>query len=227
MNSRAPLDLPEAAALAVPDDLPARLAALGVSLEASVLGQLGHYLGLLLAMNARMNLTAITDPGEAWSRHVLDALSLVPLLPGGAREASLLDVGSGGGVPAIPVALARPDLRVTMLEATQKKAAFLTDVARALGLARVSVIAARAETLPRPVHHGAYAVVTARAVGRLAVLAPWTLPFVRPGGCALLIKGQRADEELAEARAEIRRLGAVHERTVETPTGRIVVLRKL
>ena len=99
------------------------------------------------------------------------------------------------------LAIARPDLRVTLVEATQKKAAFLSAVSAAMGLSNVSVRAERAEQLGRGELEGAFDVVTARAVARLIALAPLTLPFARPGGLVLLIKGQRADEELAEARS--------------------------
>ena len=211
--------------LTPPPDFAARLSALGVALDPAKIALLGAYLARLLAMNERMNLTSITSPEDVWTRHALDALTLVPLLPAPREGLSLIDVGSGGGVPGIPVAIARPDLRVTLVEATQKKAAFLSEVARALGLDRVRVVAERAEALTLTTHRGAYDVATARAVGRLAVLVPWTLPFVKRGGVALLIKGQRAEEELEEARREILRMGAAHERTVPTPTGRIVVLR--
>lgn len=224
-QDRPTIPLPEAPPLDAPGDLSARLSALGVTLDARAVDRLRGYLGLLLAMNERMNLTAITDPAEVWTRHALDALTLVPLLPPPRAGLSLIDVGSGGGVPGIPVAIARPDIAITLVEATQKKAAFLDAAARALGLANVRVVSARAEDLARTAHRAAYDVVTARAVGRLAVLVSWTLPFIRRDGLALLIKGQRADEELAEAAPLIRRLGALHERTVETPTGRVVVLR--
>ncbi|MEZ4393938.1 MAG: 16S rRNA (guanine(527)-N(7))-methyltransferase RsmG [Polyangiales bacterium] len=222
---RDPLALPEAPPLDAPDDLAARLEAIGVSLDEVATLRLRRYLAALLAMNEKMNLTAITAPDEVWSRHALDALSLVALLPPPREGLALADVGSGGGVPGIPVAIARPDLAMTLIEATQKKATFLADVAATLGLKNVRVVASRAEALARSPHRAAYDVVTARAVGRLQVLVPWTLPLLKRGGVALLIKGQKADEELAEADREIRRQGARHERTVPTPTGRVVVLR--
>jgi 16S rRNA (guanine527-N7)-methyltransferase len=96
-----------------------------------------------------------------------------------------------------------------------------------MGLPNLSVRAERAEQLGRGDLLGTFDAVTARAVSRLITLVPLTLPFARPGGLVLLIKGQRADEELAEARATIDKQGAVHERTVATPTGRIVILRRI
>lgn len=225
-DQRAPLALPPSAPLAVPDGFGARLDALGASVSEACLAQLGDYLGRLFAMNEQMNLTAITDPESAWERHILDALTLLPLLPDVPAGGSLLDIGSGGGIPGIPLAIARPDLHITLVEATQKKASFLSAVSAAMGLSNVSVRAERAESLVRGELHSAFDVVTARAVARLITLAPLTLPFARPGGLVLLIKGQRAEEELAEASTVLRKQRAAHERTVATPTGRIVVLRR-
>lgn len=217
--------MPQATPLSPPGDWAERLAALGVSLDDAATSKLGDYLARLLAMNEQMNLTAITDPAEVWTRHGLDALSLVPLLAELGPRSSLVDIGSGGGVPGLPIAIARPDLRVTLVEATQKKAAFLVAVAKALGLANVSVRAERAEQLGRGPLREAFDVATARAVGKIALLAPLMVPFVKPGGRVLLIKGQRAGEELAEAATVLGRLRCAAENTVDTPTGRIVALR--
>jgi 16S rRNA (guanine527-N7)-methyltransferase len=224
--ARPPLPLPSPAPLAPPDDLATRLQALGVALDAAAVARLGDYLARLLAMNESMNLTAIEDPAEAWEKHILDALTLVPLLADVRQGARLADVGSGGGLPGIPVAVARPDLRVTLVEATHKKAAFLSAVAEALGLAGVTVRAERAEQLGAGELHGAFDVVTARAVGRLEALVPLTAPLAKEGGVLLLVKGRRAEEELAEAGKVIADQRCVYERTVDTPTGRIVVLRR-
>lgn len=218
--------LPDVPWLEVPEGFEARLVASGVKVDAGVVAKVGGYLAHLLAMNARMNLTAIEDPAEAWERHAFDALTLVPLLADVAPNAQLVDVGSGGGVPGIPLAVARPDLKITLVEATQKKAAFLEAVATALGLANVSVCAGRAEALVKGPLGGSFDVVTARAVARLEKLLPLTAPFARAGGRLLLVKGQKADEELAEAGRAMRAQRVTHDRTVATPTGRIVVLRK-
>ncbi|MBI5537565.1 MAG: 16S rRNA (guanine(527)-N(7))-methyltransferase RsmG [Deltaproteobacteria bacterium] len=223
---RPPLPLPAPAPLEPPEGFTERLRAIGVELEAAVVRSLGDYLAHLLAMNEHMNLTAIVDPAQAWEKHGLDALTLVPLLGELRQGARLVDVGSGGGVPGIPLALARPDLHVTLVEATQKKAAFLVATAAALGLTRVKVRAARAEELARGELRAAFDVVTARAVGKLSALVPLVAPLARPGGLLLLVKGQRADEELADAKQALAQHKIVHEKTVATPTGRIVVLRR-
>jgi 16S rRNA (guanine527-N7)-methyltransferase len=222
LPKRPPISLPDVAPLAVPDDLAASLSSLGVSLDAAAVDKLARYLALLLAMNEQMNLTAITAPADAWTRHALDALTLVAHIPPSARVA---DIGSGGGVPAIPLAIARPDARFTLIESTQKKASFLTDVAAALGLANVAVRAERAEAVAADPSLGGFDVVTARAVGKLVLLVPLAASLLFTNGVALFIKGQRADEELAEAQRELARHRLTHQETVATPTGRVVVLR--
>jgi 16S rRNA (guanine527-N7)-methyltransferase len=222
---REPLPMPESTPLAPPDDFVGRLSAIDVHLDPGMLEKLGDYLARLLAMNEHMNLTAIVDPVAAWDKHVLDALTLLPLLGEQGAGARLVDIGSGGGVPGIPLAIARPDLKVTLVEATQKKAAFLVAVAAALGLSRVTVHAARAEDLGRGELRGGFDVVTARAVGKLSALVPIAAPLARAGGLLLLVKGQRAEAELADAAKILAKQRILHDKTVATPTGRIVVLR--
>ena len=211
---------------------------LGIEFEPGDLDRLAHFLGLLLDANTRTNLTAITDPAEAWLRHILDALTLLPMLAELPEGSRVLDVGSGGGMPALPLAIVCPHLRFTLLEATGKKAAYLRETIGALALGNAEVVQARAETAgqdrgerrPDGTRPGAmrevFGAVTARAVGRLAMVAELTIPFAVRGGLVLLVKGQKADEELAEAAEAIRVRGAVHAGTVDTPTGRIVVLEK-
>jgi 16S rRNA (guanine527-N7)-methyltransferase len=223
--TREPLPLPPTEPLPIPSSFAQAASALGYAGTAEQTQTLAQYLAALLAMNEQMNLTAITSQDEAWVRHALDALSLLPHLAQVPAGRKLLDVGSGGGIPGIPIAIARPDLKVTLLEATQKKAAFLAAVSKQLGLGNISVVSERAEDLADSELARAFDVVTARAVARISKLLGFTAPFVKPKGRLLFIKGQRADEELAEARGTLGRLRCKHIKTVVGATGRVVELQ--
>jgi 16S rRNA (guanine527-N7)-methyltransferase len=179
--------------------------------------QLSRYIDLLLEANQRMNLTRIADRASAEVQHVGDALTVLPLLPKGPHM--LVDVGSGGGVPGIILAIVRPDARIVLLEATKKKSAFLGETAKTLGLTNVRVVAERAEAAGRGALREASDVVVARAVGAMDFLVEWCLPLVKKGGRMLAMKGARIAEELPAAQKAIRLLGggtaAVH--PVELP----------
>ncbi|MCS6800164.1 MAG: 16S rRNA (guanine(527)-N(7))-methyltransferase RsmG, partial [Myxococcota bacterium] len=214
-------------ALAPPAGFAQRTDELGIALEARAVEALGLHLAMLLEANRAFNLTGIDDPTEAWHRLVLDSLSLLPSMGDLAAGSRLLDVGTGGGFPGLVLAVARPDLRVSLLEATGKKVAFLRTCVERLGLASsVCVLHGRAEQLRRGPLGGSFDVVVARALAALPRALEWTVPFAKPGGLVLLVKGARADEELRAARQRLQRSGAGHERTLATPTGRIVVLRR-
>jgi len=205
---------------------------LGIEFEPSDLGQLGYYLALLLETNKVHNLTAITDPEQAWTRHILDSLTLLaPLsqLPSSDGPARVIDVGSGGGLPGIPLAICMPDHHFTLLEATGKKIDFLKRIASDLGLGNITVLQGRAETVGQDhkKHREMYDAAIARAVGPLSVIAELTIPLVKVGGHAFLIKGAKADEELAAAKQALHALHTAHTATLDTPTGRIIVLEKL
>lgn len=188
---------------------------LGVPLDAEAVERFQQYRDLLLAANERFNLTRITDPDEVEVRLFADSLSLLPHLPDNSRR--LLDIGSGGGVPGLALAIARPDLPVSLLDATAKKVRFLAETADALGLDNVTAIQGRAEELARDRRHRErYDAVTARAVARLVTLVELALPFLSIGGRAILPKGSAAAEELDEARYAIGLLGGRAHPPIET-----------
>jgi len=176
-----------------------------VTLDTSQHHRLSRYLDLLLRENIRMNLTRITDRGMAEVQHVGDALTVLPLLPQG--EFSLADVGTGGGVPGIPLAIARPDARVLLIESTKKKALFLQFAVVDLGLKNVRIYDDRAEEAGQSDERETFDVATARAVATLDWLAEWCLPLVKVKGKVLAMKGRKATEELLEAKHAIRQLG--------------------
>lgn len=182
------------------------LAARGnVTLDSNQHDRLSKYLDLLIETNATMNLTRITDRAAAEVQHVGDALTLLPYLPAG--NISLADVGTGGGVPGIPLAIARPDISVTLIESTRKKAVFLERAATELGLTNLRVTAERAEDVGMSELRETFDVAVARAVATLDWLAEWCMPLVKVKGKALAMKGKRAAEELPAAARAIRLVG--------------------
>lgn len=234
---RVPPALPDLQPISAPQSFLTSAAGLNIEFDTGDLDKIGLHLAMLLAANETTNLTAITDPTEAWSRHVLDSLTLLPFLADLPDDSRVIDVGSGGGFPGMPLAICLPRIRFTLLEATGKKAVFLRTVAEHLGLSNVTVHSDRAERAAQDRgektangrtggHRERYDAVMARAVGRLVVLAELTVPFAKVGGRVLLIKGQKATEELEEATAALHLLKAVHVITQPTPTGQIVVLEK-
>ena len=136
-----------------------------------------------------------------WSRHIINSAALLPFLP---PEGSVIDVGSGAGLPGLVIAIARPDLDVTLVEPMERRCAWLEEVIEELGLGNARVLRARSDQLPK----GTVAdVVTARAVAALPKLLRVTHQLVAPGGHLLALKGKRACEEVSEAQKELRRFG--------------------
>lgn len=182
-------------------DLDAGLATLGLAPELA--RPLLDYLALLQRWNATYNLTAIRDPKQMVTLHLLDSLAMHPYLDG---IATLADLGTGPGLPGIPLALARPELHVTLVESAGKKARFLREAVRSLGLRNVRVAESRAEALDEP---GAYDAITARALATLPDILAVGGHLPGPSGRLLAMKGVRPDEEIAALPAGWR-LRAVH-----------------
>lgn len=186
---------------------------LGEPLDSSQLAAFARYGELILEWNQRVNLTAVTDWDELQVRLLADSLALAPYVRRACAEAGdaccLIDIGTGAGIPGIPLKLALPWLEVTLVEATGKKVAFLEEAIRALGLSGIRAVHARAETLAHePRYRGAFDVVTARAVAPLPALLELCLPFCRPGGWGIFPKGAEVDGELAGAGRALEILGA-------------------
>ena len=153
-----------------------------------------EYARLLATEGTVRGLIGPREVPRLWERHLLNSAAIASLVPVGAR---VVDVGSGAGLPGIPLALARPDLTVTLLEPLARRVAFLTECVHRLGLERVTVVRGRAEEGPIRRQLGGADVVTARAVAPLDKLAGWCLPLLRPGGLLLAMKGSTAAAELA------------------------------
>ena len=161
-----------------------------------------RYAELLRTDGVARGLIGPREADRLWDRHLVNCAAAVSAFP---LTGLVADVGSGAGLPGIPLALARPALRVRLVEPLLRRATFLTEVVDLLELGNVEVVRARAEDL-----HGAWTadVVTARAVAPLARLAGWCLPLVTPGGAMLALKGDRAAAELAGSEQQLRQLGA-------------------
>jgi len=178
------------------DDLTAGSAELGVTLDTGQVARLGAFAELLLRWNRVHNLTAIERPDQVVSHHLLDSLAVAPTLAHHAqgRRLRVLDVGAGGGLPGIPLAIALPGLHFTLLDKVAKKAAFLLQAKLELGLANVEVVQARVED-----YRGApFDVVVARAFSSLADLVRLTRPLLNPTGRWCAMKGALPASEIVE-----------------------------
>jgi 16S rRNA (guanine527-N7)-methyltransferase len=166
----------------------------------SATGQVSQYVDILRTTGIDRGLIGPGELDRLWERHILNSAAVAGLI---ARTASVVDVGSGAGLPGIPVAVLRPDLRVTLLEPLLRRVSFLHEVVDALGLAdRVTVVRGRAEE-----HQERYEAVLARAVAPLAKLTLWCAPLRSPTGTILALKGRSASEELTAAAPALARTG--------------------
>jgi 16S rRNA (guanine527-N7)-methyltransferase len=174
--------------------LAAGLAELGLDLSEAVQHKLLAFRDLLLKWNKTYNLTALRDPEQAISHHLLDSLAILPHVGAGP----LLDVGSGGGLPGMPLAIVRSELSVSMVDTVQKKATFLQQASIELGLKNVTVHHARVEEM-----QGQYAQVSSRAFADLGLFISLTRHLLAPGGRWLAMKGLRPDDELKGLPADV------------------------
>ena len=160
-----------------------------------------RYRDLLIAESSRYGLTSLHDPGAIQARHFEESLAFLEAVErAGAFASPAIDIGTGAGIPGIPIKMVRPQLVITLLEATGKKTEFLRKAVGQLGLERVTIVSARAEELAHdPVHREHYALAMAKAVAPLPVLVEISLPFLAPGGYLAAQKGSSAERELAEA----------------------------
>lgn len=189
------------------EEIGARLRMNEIPFEAELPEKLEIYLRLLLEWNARMDLTAVEEEEELADRHFVDSLTVLrtDLVP---RDTSFIDVGTGAGFPGMVLAMARPDLKVVLMDAQRKRLKFLETVAAEAGVANAEILHARAEDAARDrKHREQYDIAAARAVAPLNVLAEYLLPFVKTGGCALCWKGPALKQELEAGRRAAHLLG--------------------
>lgn len=181
--------------MTVEQQLTAGIAALGLTLPDGAEAKLLAYLDLLDKWNRVYNLTAVRDAERMVSHHLLDSLAAVPYFQGGRADSiRVLDVGSGGGLPGIPLAIARPELQVTLIDSIAKKTAFLLQAKAELGLQNLHVVTGRVEDF-RP--ETGFDVITSRAFSDLREFVTLTRHLLKPGGRWLAMKGLYPNEEIA------------------------------
>lgn len=161
--------------------------------------QAQRYADLLSTWGVERGMIGPREVPRLWDRHLLNCVAVVPRLP---RECTVADVGTGAGLPGLVWAIARPDVRMTLVEPLLRRVSFLEEVVGHLDLTNVEIVRARAEE-----HRASYDVVTARAVASLDKLTTWCWPLVGPGGVLLAMKGRSAPEEVEKARPLLKRLG--------------------
>lgn len=177
-----------------------------------------RFLDELLRWNRHRNLTAIVDPVEAVEKHLIDSLTVLPLLAGNER---LLDIGSGGGFPALPLKIVRPSLAVVSIDAVAKKIAFQRHIARALDLQGFEALHLRAEALSeRAGYKDGFDVIVSRAFAAIPVFTALALPCLAPGGKIIAMKGADGEKELAEATTHLSEQGltCVERKLLQLPT---------
>jgi len=193
------------------DKLVAGARQLGLPLTESQLNQFQTYYEQLVDWNRRVNLTGITDYEEVQVKHFVDSLSIVLAIEGADwadGNFALLDIGTGAGMPGIPLKLVYPRAKLVLLDSIAKKTAFLRHIVVELGLQGVEILTQRAEEIgPLPKYRESFDLVVCRAVSQLATVAELTLPFCRIGGLAVIPKKEGFEAELSQANAAIGILG--------------------
>ena len=207
--------------------LEAGLAQAGQTLTGEQIDRLCRFGALLLEKNQVMNLTAITEPSAVAQLHFLDSLTV--LRAADCRGKSIIDVGCGAGFPGVPVAIAEPTAKLTLLDSLQKRMNWLREVLPELGV-QAEVVSARAEEYVAG-RREQYDIATSRAVARLNILCELCLPYVKVGGKFLALKGAMTHEEVEQARKAIEVLGGRVAEIAEYPIAgaihRIVVIEKV
>lgn len=204
-------------------------AELGIRLNERQTAQLLEYAALLKEWNGKMNLTAITDDEGIAVKHFLDSMTAVGT---GHVKGRVIDVGTGAGFPGVVLKVVRPDIRLTLLDSLQKRLTFLEAVAERLALEDVEFVHARAEDGGRRMREQ-FDTVVSRAVANMTVLSELCLPFLKPGGRFLALKGPLADEELEGAKRAIHILGGAVESVFEAKipfselSHRIIIVKKV
>ena len=194
--------------------------AVGVSCTSQMAQQLELYMEGILSWNEKVNLTSITDRNEFLVKHFLDSV-LCCGFPEFQTAKQIIDVGTGGGFPGVPLAVVSPEKQFILMDSLKKRLNIIDELTSSIGIRNVSTVHARAEELARnKEHREQYDLCVSRAVANLATLSEYCLPFIRQGGYLLAYKGPDAEEEIAQAKKAIFLLGGQLERIESAPLNR-------
>ena len=209
------------------ETLLAGLPDLGLAISEATADKLCAFGAAVVEQNAVMNLTAITEPAAVAKLHLLDSLTVLTVADLDRKK--IIDVGCGAGFPGVPVAIACPDAKVTLLDSLGKRMNWLESILPQLGVS-AQCITARAEDAVTE-HRETFDYATSRAVARLNILLELTAPYVRVGGAVIALKGAAARQELDEAKNAVKKLGLkleeIRDFTIDGATHSIIVLRKI
>lgn len=209
------------------DLLKSGAAELGIELTDTQLRQFDAFAQFLVETNEKFNLTRITEPEEIVTSHYLDSLTCLQALKI-KKGASVIDIGTGAGFPGIPIKIVRPDLRVTLADATFKKVKFISEAVERLGLTNTEPVQARAEEIGREAaFREKYDIVFARALADMKVLAELCLPLVKVGGHVIAQKSADAADEVEAARPMIGTLGGKLDKVIEVRVPHTEITRLL
>ncbi|CAK8053452.1 16S rRNA (guanine(527)-N(7))-methyltransferase RsmG [Eupransor demetentiae] len=191
------------------DDFKQALEAFGIRLSDFQMQQFESYYKRLVEVNQQFNLTAITEKQDVYLKHFYDSLTLAGYVKSlQSEELTLIDVGAGAGFPSLPLKIAFPNLKVTMIDSLNKRVKFLKEMVQLLGLDGVTVLHGRAEDYGQDSQmRESFDIATARAVARTSVLSEYTLPFVKIGGQLLVMKASTAEAELKDSKGALKVLG--------------------